>query len=166
MSEDIAVEVNAAGVGAAESRPAPAGWYPLPGAAPGTRQVRFWDGTEWLGSPRAAGLDGNSPRDTLGRVALILLGTGFFATIGVPLLDGLVVSATSYSGASLGGIMLVILALTPLAVVVSITGLVRAHDSAFKAPLSLASLIISALGTVLVVLPIALFATGVWSIHI
>ena len=96
------------------------------------------------------------PPDVLGRTALLLLVGGFFATIAAPFV---LFSLPSAMGTFA---ILAILALTPIALVLSVLGLMRAHEQNFQAPLSLTALVLSALGTVLLVLPILLFVTGVW----
>jgi hypothetical protein len=142
--------------------PAPAGWYPLPQTDLRGREVRYWNGTEWIGQLRPATRDWTRPRDFFGTLALILLVAGFVGTILVPVFE----SALTLTTVEFTTSLLIVLAVTPIALIVSIAGLVRAHQYEFQAPLSLVSLILSALGSVLLVLPIALFATGVWSIHI
>ena len=106
--------------------------------------------------PVAAG--GARPRDTAGALALVLLLAGFLGTIVVPL----VLSALRAPTSLVTFAMLVDLALTPIALVLSIGGLVRGSTENFKTPLSLSVLILSALGTLVLVLPIGLFVTGVW----
>jgi hypothetical protein len=93
---------------------------------------------------------------------LILLCAGFVGTIAVPLFFNPVASLLNFPSNALTIAMLVDLAATPLAVIASIVGLVRGHEARFQTPLSLVSLILSALGTVILVLPLALFVTGVW----
>jgi hypothetical protein len=142
--------------------PAAAGWYPLPEAAPGGSQVGYWDGAAWTGAQRRAGGDGSKPRDLPGRVALGLLCAGFVATIAFPFVDDLIVNWWTVPSIALTVAILVVLAATPIALITSIAGLVRGHQLKFQTPLSLASLILSFLGTVVLALPIALFVTGVW----
>lgn len=145
-----------------DATPAAAGWYPLPQEAGSRRQVGYWDGTEWTDAKRRAGLNGSQPRDLAGRIALILLCAGFVATILVPFAFALI-SGVATLPAIVGTVTtLIILAATPVALIVSITGLVRGHQLKFKAPASLVALILSILGTVCLALPIALFVTGVW----
>lgn len=145
-----------------EVAPVTAGWYPLPQAT-GTRpQVGYWDGTAWTDAKQRAGMGGNGPRDLPGRIAIILLIAGFVATILVPFVFALI-SGVATLPAIVGTVTtLIILAATPVALIVSITGLVRGHQLKFKAPASLVALILSILGTVCLALPIALFVTGVW----
>jgi hypothetical protein len=146
--------------------PARAGWYPLQEAAQGRPQVAYWDGAAWTGAQQRASRHGSLPRDTPGRAALILLCAGFVGTIAVPLAVSLVMAWPNVTSSVFTTAMIVDLAATPAALIVSIAGLVRGHELKFKTPLSLFSLVLSALGTVLFVLPIALFVTGVWSLHI
>jgi hypothetical protein len=135
--------------------PATAGWYPVTNTADRDREVGYWDGTAWTGAHLRAGA-GGQPRDVLGRTALILLGAGFLCTIAAPfVLFSLDASLGMFA-------ILAILALTPFALILSVIGLMRGHDQKFQAPLSLTSLILSVLGTVILVLPIFLFVTGVW----
>lgn len=148
MSEDVA--------------PAAAGWYPQPEADARHVQVRYWDGTAWVGNPRRAGLGGRQPRDMLGRIALILLCVGFVGTILVAVVQSLLLGFTNVPQIVFTVAILVDLALTPAALVISIAGLVRAHDGKFKADASLVVLILAVVGTVMLALPIALFVTGVW----
>jgi hypothetical protein len=141
---------------------AAAGWYPLPQAGGSRRQVGYWDGTEWTGAERRAGLDGSQPRDLAGRVAVILLGAGFVGTILLPVVFS-VIGELSTIPAIVGTVAtLIVLSATPVALIVSVAGLVRAQQLKFKSPASLIALILSILGTVFLALPIALFVTGVW----
>jgi hypothetical protein len=146
-----------------EVTPAQAGWYPLPRTAQEPLQVGYWDGAAWTGAKRRGSTGGRAPRDTFGIVALILLGVGFFGTI----LVGLGSSALSSVDPNLPSTVftasiLLVLAASPAALVVSIVGLAHGHALKFLAPVSLASMILAVLGTVILALPIALFVTGVW----
>jgi hypothetical protein len=136
--------------------PAAAGWYPVTQATDGGQEVGYWNGTAWTGARRRAGVGGSQPRDVLGRTALILLAAGFFGTIAAPFAFSTVDASLSTFG------ILVILALTPIALVASVIGLMRGHEQKFQAPLSLTALILSVLGTVILVVPIFLFVVGVW----
>ncbi len=135
------------------------GWYPITGAADGApREVGFWDGKAWTGAKQPAGIGGVRPQDEMGRLALILLIVGIAGTVGIPA----AFSALRLPEAALTFAMLVDLALTPIALVLSVLGLVRGFQQKFQTPLSLAVLIVSTLGTFFIVLPMGLFITGVW----
>ena len=138
--------------------PVAPGWYPVTGTAHSVPHVGYWDGAAWTGVQRPAGIGGGRPRDEVGTLALVLLVLGFFGTIAAPF----AFAAISLPNGVLQFVMLVILALTPIALVTSILGLVRGFQQKFKTPTSLAVLIVSALGTIFLVLPIGLFVTGVW----
>jgi hypothetical protein len=107
-----------------------------------------------------SGSDRSKPRDIPGRVALVLLITGVLS----------IVAAYSGIGGWLGPelqmlfpvLAIVLLVATPLALIVSIGGLVRAHARDYKAPLSLITLLVSLAGTVLIGTPLIFLATGVW----
>jgi multisubunit Na+/H+ antiporter MnhF subunit len=142
--------------------PAAAGWYPQPEAGARHAQVRYWDGTAWVGNARRTGLGGRLPRDMLGRIALILMCVGFAGTIVVPVVQSLLYGFAHVPQIVFTVAILVDLALTPAAVILSIAGLVRAHDGKFKADVSLVVIILAIVGTVILALPIALFVTGVW----
>ena len=141
-----------------EVAPATPGWYPSPEATEGRREVGYWNGTAWTGEKRRATSNGRGPRDMPGRVAVFLLCAGFVCTIGVSVLFSVL---TVPNGVAIGA-TLVILAATPVALILSIMGLARAHQHRYTAPMSLVGLILSVLATVFLALPIALFVTGVW----
>jgi hypothetical protein len=149
-----------------ESAPAVAGWYSLPQAAPGAKQVGYWDGAGWTGAQRRASRAGTQPRDSLGWTAMILLCAGFLGTIAVPVIYSSIAAWANYPSSILTVAMFLDFAATPVALVVSIAGLRRAHEQKFKAGLSLITLALSIAGTVLLVLPLSLLITGVWSVHI
>ena len=142
--------------------PAQAGWYLVPRASAGPKQVGYWDGAAWTGAPRRASGDGRQPRDTFGTAALILLGAGFVGTILVPVGYSLATLQLNLPEMLFTVAMIIVLAASPAALAVSILGLVRGRRLKFLTPLSLSSLILATLGTVLLALPIALFVTGVW----
>ncbi len=147
--------------------PVRAGWYPAPEGTGSVEQVRYWDGDAWTGEPRRADSNGNGPRDAAGILAISLLAAGFVLTIALPVLSSVFAGISAGFPVSVfSGALLVILALSPAAIVVSIVGLVRGHEQKFHTPLSLVTLILAVLGTVILALPIALFTTGVWAIHI
>ena len=146
--------------------PASAGWYPLPEAAESDRQVGYWDGAAWTGAQQRARRDGSQPRDIPGTVAVILLSVGFLGTIAIPVGASLLESWANISTSGLTFAMLFDLGATPAALIASIVGLVRGHELKFKTPVSLVTLVLSILGTVILVLPLALLLTGVWAIHI
>ena len=127
----------------------------MPNTSEQNPQVGYWDGTSWTGVQRRPGRDGTRPRDSAGQVALILLGAGFLATIALPFIG-------SALGPAATGITLVVLAATPIALILSIVGLVRGHEAKVQTPTSLSALILASIGTVFLALPIALFVTGVW----
>jgi hypothetical protein len=139
-----------------EVGPAAAGWYPV--ASHDGPLIDYWDGTAWTGVPQPPGAGGTQPKDSAGVLALVLLVAGFLGTIGVPML----LSALRVPTSLLTSAMLADLALTPIALVLSIGGLVRGFTQKFKTPMSLAVVIVSALGTIFLAVPIGLFVAGVW----
>ena len=139
------------------------GWYAVPDDAEGHPLVGYWDGNVWTGDQRRASANRRSPRDIPGRVALILLLAGFVGTILIPLaLSALTAQINIPYLVEIG--TLIDLAATPAAAVFGIIGLVRGQEGKYQAPLSLAILIIAVIGTVILVLPISLYVTGVWAV--
>ena len=144
--------------------PAPArpGWYAVPDDAQGRPLVGYWDGDVWTGDQRRSNNRRTSPRDIPGRIALILLLAGFVGTIAIPLALSQL-TASLYLAVNVTEIgTLIDLAATPAAAVFGIIGLVRAHEGKYQAPVSLIVLVLAVIGTIILVLPIALFVTGVW----
>jgi hypothetical protein len=143
--------------------PTSAGWYPLPQADRGGRKVGYWDGAAWSGAQRRANRGGSRPQDTPGIVALILLCAGF---VGPILVVAFAVSGLLFGFYELEVAMLVVLSATPLALIASIAGVVRGHQLKFKTPLSLTSLILSIVGTVVIVLAIFFVVFYLSNLHI
>ena len=145
-----------------DQAPTAPGWYPLPNTTERHPQVGYWDGSTWTGAQRRASRDGTRPKDSAGQIALILLAAGFVGTIAIPFVGTLLATAVTVSAPVAQGVTLIILAATPVALILSIVGLVRGHEAKVQAPASLVALILSTIGTVFLALPIALFVTGVW----
>jgi hypothetical protein len=145
--------------------PTAAGWYPLPQAERGGRKVGYWDGAAWSGAKLRAGLVGSRPRDTPGKVALILLGAACIGSIVVSFL--LPTDDSLNLPVAIPFAMLFVLSpATPLALAASIVGLHHGRRLKFKTPLSLTTLIMAILGLAFLALSLAVVVISVLTIRL